>query len=618
MRDVRDAQLGHRGPLGRACCTLLALALLAGCAAGGTFAYLTSKSDTYVNTFTSGLPTLGDLTGLVTVEGDKALVGRDWREGDSFEFVLEHAVADADGAVEWVALGDGPATVAYDPDSEGFDAELFDEFDLTEAIAAVQMEAGETHGFRIREVVPAGGAKIPGVSYDLAKHHFDVTVADADGDGALEIASIAVPEGESASEAADTKGESGPQGSSNADGGEPGSTAGEPGSQDGGASDSDSAEQPFFEVKQAEDGTWSVIVHFENSYSASGTAQAVIGIEKTLEDLSGQGMAPAGFSFELYEDDIEEGELPVRTVETLSTGEAQIVLEYGAEDAGKVFEYTLVEANAGEIINGMAYDPVRYEIKVQVIDNLDGTLSVVISDIEQDEEPGEGEKIGSDQSAADTPANEYLAVFANVYDPDDVELTLSGTKALIGADIAGYAGKFEFDLYEADASFAVADGAQPVDSAPNDAAGAFAFDELAFGEVGTYRYVVIEDAASPLDNVTYDGTAFGITVTVADNGKGALTASVEYVEITEAGKAQANGIAFENAYSDSRKTPDPEPEPVPDPDNGETPNIPGGSSTAQTGDALPATTAALAVLAIAAAATTIIAFRRMGDSPNTK
>lgn len=258
----------------------------------------------------------------MTVIGTKTLEGREWQEGDSFTFRLERYT---DGA--WVGVGDKTITCHYieqeDPDNPGQSIYAPDPdslvFDFSALIGSVSFDAAATYSFRVTEVE----GNIGGIAYDKAASCFDVLVGDADMDGALEIQSIS-----SASENTSIEGNA-------------------------------------------------VTVNFRNSYAPAGSAEAVIKIQKTLDDTSGQNRVPAGFTFGLYD---ENSELVTISEATSASGETELRLVYTPSDAGQTFAYTLREINGGETIDGVQYDDQETEIYVSVVDNLDGTVSAFIYD----------------------------------------------------------------------------------------------------------------------------------------------------------------------------------------------------------------------------------------------
>lgn len=254
----------------------------------------------------------------LTITGTKELEGREWQEGDSFTFRLEQY---ANGT--WESLGDRMITCSYidEEDDSGQSIRVPDPeslaFDFSDLMENVSFDAAGMYPFRVTEVE----GNVGGITYDEAESHFDVCVGDADMDGMLEIQGIS-----SVSENTQI------------------------------------------------DGTH-VSMKFINHYAPSGSAEAVIKIEKKLEDASGQNRTPEGFSFGLYD---ESGVLVADSEPTSSAGETTIRMVFPPSDAGKTFAYTLKEI-CGDA-EGMQYDRTEVQVYVSVVDNLDGTVSACIYD----------------------------------------------------------------------------------------------------------------------------------------------------------------------------------------------------------------------------------------------
>ncbi|MBQ3400122.1 MAG: Cna B-type domain-containing protein, partial [Lachnospiraceae bacterium] len=101
--------------------------------------------------------------------------------------------------------------------------------------------------------------------------------------------------------------------------------------------------------------------------------------------------------------------------------------------------------------------------------------------------------------------------------PDPATVTLTATKVLDGRELT--AGEFSFQLQDA--------GGNVIETVTNAADGAVTFSTLEFAEAGKYSFTIVEVAGEE-GGVTYDTQSFGVTVTVTDEGKSALTAEVSY------------------------------------------------------------------------------------------
>ena len=120
----------------------------------------------------------------------------------------------------------------------------------------------------------------------------------------------------------------------------------------------------------------------------------------------------------------------------------------------------------------------------------------------------------------------------NKYSVKPTSSSLEVTKKLIGRELK--ADEFEFTL---------TDQVGNVETAKNDANGKVKFKELTFDEVGTYTYKIAEKAGTAT-GIKYDTKIITATVTVADNGKGALEATIAY----------DGEKTFENTYTPEKRT----------------------------------------------------------------
>ncbi len=106
----------------------------------------------------------------ITVTAEKILDGRDWQEGDSFEFLFERGSPD-----EWSKLDS--AVVEYGGENKA---------DFTDAMKSVKFSALGDYVFRLTETK----GDIENIIYDDTENSFTVSVTDKDMDGYLEISKI--------------------------------------------------------------------------------------------------------------------------------------------------------------------------------------------------------------------------------------------------------------------------------------------------------------------------------------------------------------------------------------------------------------------------------------------
>ena len=246
---------------------------------------------------------------------------------------------------------------------------------------------------------------------------------------------------------------------------------------------------------------------------------------KTLE---GRALKEGEFTFQMYEADENFeiiGNEPIQTVTNAADGTFYFnAIELHKDDIGKIYYYVVREAEG--IDDNIDYDDTVYRVTVTV-ENVDGEL---IPKIKVEKKLEETPTTLNSANRGDTVFSEVLE-FTNVYTPDPVEVTLSGTKNLDGRDLA-----------EKEFTFEVVDEAgEVIRTAVNDDEGKFSFNSLSFSEAGTYKYQVRE-AAGELENVVYDTTVYNVTIKVNKNETtGELTAKTT---VDNGGE-----LAFTNTYN---------------------------------------------------------------------
>ena len=238
---------------------------------------------------------------------------------------------------------------------------------------------------------------------------------------------------------------------------------------------------------------------FENTYAAEKTP-ALIEVTKVL---TGRTLKADEFEFVLKND--EDGS-EVQKVKNTADGKVAFApIEY--TKAG-TYKYTIVETNAGQTIDGVTYDSLEVKVTVEVTDDGEGKLTANVT------YPADKE-FNNSYGASKTPA------------PIAVKKTLTGRE--LKAD------EFEFTLTDKDGNVK--------ETVKNDKDGNVKFSALEFDKAGTFTYKIAEKAGTAT-GITYDTKKITATVTVADNGKGGLEATVAY----DAEKA------FENTYTPAEAT----------------------------------------------------------------
>lgn len=289
---------------------------------------------------------------------------------------------------------------------------------------------------------------------------------------------------------------------------------------------------------------------FANTYTVKPAHSSVTDQVTVTKTLTGRDMTAGEFAFELL-----EGEDVVAT--GVNTADGSVALSAVEYTQPGTHRYTLHEVGGGTVANGVTYDGAMYTVVTTVKDKGDGTLSV-----------------------AHALEGAREASFANAYQAAPTTVVIGASKTLVGKNLED--GQFTFVL-------TAADGTEL--KAKNAADGKIAFPALTFDKPGTYEFALTEldDAQA---NVTYDKHAYKVTVTVVDDGRGHLNATVA---------GDADVLAFTNTYAEP---PAPVQPTQPTQPGGKTftPSGSIGKVLTQTGDDKLALVLPLAVVALAGAA----------------
>ena len=214
---------------------------------------------------------------------------------------------------------------------------------------------------------------------------------------------------------------------------------------------------------------------FTNTYKA---APAKIAIE-AKKVLNGKELEIDEFEFEL-----KEGDKVVATAKNAAGGLIRFS-EISYSTAG-VYNYTITEKVGNKL--GVTYDKTEHPVTVEVKDNGEGQLVATVT--------------------SETP------VFVNDYKAEPAQATIKAKKVLKGKAL-------EADAY----TFELKEGSDLVATAKNTASGEVVFN-VTFSAAGDYAYTITEKAGDD-KTITYDQNAYEVFVTVADDGKGRLVATVE-------------------------------------------------------------------------------------------
>lgn len=456
----------------------------------------------------------------------KTLKGRDWAEGDSFQFTL----TGEGGAPMPEGSADGSKTVSVTAaaGTKAGDRVAFDfgpiRYTLNDIKDAGFAEVGgkrvraKTFTYTVREVRPDDGSAIAGVAYDGHVAMMTVTVTD-DGSGNLTATTPAIAE---------------------VSGGD-----------------------------------------FVNTYTTEldYSARAGVRLSKTL---SGRAMEAGQFAFTVTADAETAAKLGLKTgkdayaVAAADDGKADLVdliggaaesdVKFTDADAGKTYSFTVTETKLG----GEAYTNDTAPRTVTIAPGYDaatGKLTVTTTVAKDGVEVARGEVSTADDATA-APAPVTVA-FENSYEATGTlggegNVAINATKTLMGR--AAAAGEFSFSVRNAQGDVVATASNQA--SGDGEAAG-LAFSPIAYttdalermvaGGIATRAadgswvipYTVSEDGTDRLPaGVTATASSFDITVKVTDNGKGGLDTAVVYPEGSDGTLSFVNGYSADEATVD--------------------------------------------------------------------
>ena len=456
----------------------------------------------------------------------KALKGRDWAEGDSFQFTLTGEggapmpEGSADGS-KTVSVTAAAGTKAGDRVAFDFGAIRYTLNDIKDAgfaeVGGKRVRA-KTFTYTVREARPDDGSAIAGVAYDGHVATMTVTVAD-DGSGNLTATTPA--------------------------------------------------------IAQASGGDFVNTYTTELDYSA----RAGVRLSKTL---SGRAMEAGQFAFTVTADAETAAKLGLKTdkdayaVAAADDGKADLVdliggaagsdVKFTDADAGKTYSFTVTETKLGG--EGYTNDTAPRTVTIALAyDVATGRLTVTTVVAKDGVEVARSEVSTADDATA-TPAPVTVA-FENSYEATGTlggegNVAINATKTLTGR--AAAAGEFSFSVRDARGNV--------VATATNQASGDGEAAGLAFSPIayttdaleqmvadGTATraadgswvipYTVSEDGTDRLPaGVTATASSFDITVKVADDGKGGLDVSVVYPE------GSGGTLSFVNGYGTNEATVD--------------------------------------------------------------
>lgn len=456
----------------------------------------------------------------------KTLKGRDWAEGDSFQFTLTGEddapmpEGSSDGS-KTVSVTAAAGTKAGDRVAFDFGSIRYTLDDLKDAgfaeVGGKRVRA-KTFTYTVSEARPDDGSAIAGVTYDGHDATMTVTVTD-DGSGNLTASTPA--------------------------------------------------------IAQASGGD------FVNTYTTGldYSARAGVRLSKTL---SGRAMEAGQFAFTVTADAETAAKLGLKTgkdayaVAAADDGAADLVdlvggaagsdVKFTDADAGKVYRFTVTETKLGG--DGYTNDTAPRTVTIApAYDAATGKLTVATTVARDGVEVARSE-VSTADDATSAPAPVTVA-FENSYEATGVlggegNVAINATKTLTGR--AAAAGEFSFSVRDARGN--VVATATNRASGDGEAAG-LAFSPISYTTDALERmvadgtatraadgswvipYTVSEDGTDRLPaGVTATASSFDITVKVTDNGKGGLDVAVVYP------KGSDGTLPFVNGYGTNEATVD--------------------------------------------------------------
>lgn len=456
----------------------------------------------------------------------KALEGRDWAEGDSFQFALtgEGSAPMPEGSVDGsktVSVTAAAGTKAGDKVAFDFGSIRYTLNDIKDAefaeVGGKRVRA-KTFTYTVREVRPDDGSAIAGVDYDGHVATMTVTVAD-DGSGNLTATTPA--------------------------------------------------------IAQVSGGDFVNTYTTELDYSA----RAGVRLSKTL---SGRAMEAGQFAFTVAADAETAAKLGLKTgrdayaVAAADDGKADLMdiiggaaggdVKFTDADAGKTYSFTVTETKLGG--EGYTNDTAPRTVTIAPgYDAATGRLTVTTTVAKDGVEVARSE-VSTADDATETPAPATVA-FENSYEATGTlggegNVAINATKTLTGR--AAAAGEFSFSVRDARGD--VVATATNRASGDGEAAG-LSFSPIAYttdaleqmvadgtatrAADGSWAipYTVSEDGTDRLPaGVTATASSFDITVKVTDDGKGGLDVAVVYPE------GSGGTLSFVNGYGTNEATVD--------------------------------------------------------------
>ncbi len=232
---------------------------------------------------------------------------------------------------------------------------------------------------------------------------------------------------------------------------------------------------------------------FTNVYDP---ADAEVSLETLVDKkLTGRDLVKGEFEFAIYPNGQTTGAVAIGTNDT----EGNVIFTPEKLTFSKIgkYEYDVVEID--NALGGVTYDGIIYDLVIEVTDEDQNGVLEATYYFED--------------------STEKTVVFNNTYTTEPTEVVIEGLKTIQvnsgWKELA--AGMFTFGLYDSTG--------KEIATTTNLANGSFLFDAIVYelDDVGTHTYTVKEIAGAAA-GITYDDAEFTVTVEVADNGDGTLSA----------------------------------------------------------------------------------------------
>lgn len=177
--------------------------------------------------------------------------------------------------------------------------------------------------------------------------------------------------------------------------------------------------------------------------------------------------------------------------------------------------------------NGLTYSQAKYTVTVTVAQNSSGALEV--TNVEKSVDPG---------NSSDAVSSDGRLVWTNQYEPSLSGDTAIGVKStIVGRDWQS-SDSFTYTLTSVDGAPLPKGSAAGATSATitldgSDKDHQMTFPDIVFASAGTYRYTLTQDHERKNDNLHRSEAVFDVTVTVADDGNGTLTATAKLLRTAD-------------------------------------------------------------------------------------